>query len=148
MIAGGREVPMLYTHGINDEARRRLTVVPAGGHASLRLDRSGPFCQPLEGALELAIEPRACRRGAAAVVDLLDAPPEGDYADDQVAEAPNQIGGQDQPTEPGMGVPGGRLDNDDLLRELGELHGPSTSAGLPVPVEAYAVELVTTPSSG
>ncbi len=56
MIAGGREVPMLYTHGINDEARRRLTVVPAGGHASLRLDWSGPFCQPLEGALELAIE--------------------------------------------------------------------------------------------
>jgi hypothetical protein len=56
MIAGGREVPMLYTHGINDEAHRRLTVVPAGGHASLRLDWSGPFCQPLEGALELAIE--------------------------------------------------------------------------------------------
>jgi hypothetical protein len=58
----------------------------------------------------------------AAVVDLLDALPEGEYAQDEVAEALDQIGGRDQPAEPGMGVPGGRLDNDDLLRELGELH--------------------------
>jgi Family of unknown function (DUF6158)/Protein of unknown function (DUF2795) len=66
---------------------------------------------------------RARAAGApAAVVDLLDAQPEGEYAQDEVAEALNQIGGQDQPAEPGMGVSGGRLDNDDLLRELGELH--------------------------
>ncbi len=56
MLAGGRQVPMLYAHGINDEARNRVVAVPAGEHASLRLDWSGPFCQPVEGALELAIE--------------------------------------------------------------------------------------------
>ncbi|MEW2383971.1 hypothetical protein AB0873_18050 [Micromonospora sp. NPDC047707] len=56
MLAGGREIPMLYTHGINEEARVRVVVVPAGGHASLRLDWSGPFCQPTDGTMELAIE--------------------------------------------------------------------------------------------
>ncbi|MET8360238.1 hypothetical protein [Micromonospora sp. NPDC005171] len=56
MLAGGREVPMLYTHGINEEARTRVVAVPAGGHASLRLDWSGPFCQPPVVLLELAIE--------------------------------------------------------------------------------------------
>ncbi|MFE0531187.1 hypothetical protein ACFW0V_26660 [Micromonospora parva] len=55
MLMGGREVPMLYTHGINEEGRTRVVAVPPGGHASLRLDWSGPFCQPL-GLLELAIE--------------------------------------------------------------------------------------------
>ncbi|MET8260446.1 hypothetical protein ACFYPG_23125 [Micromonospora sp. NPDC005553] len=56
MRAGGREIPMLYTHGIDEEGRTRVVVVPAGGNASLRLDWSGPFCQPVKGALELAIE--------------------------------------------------------------------------------------------
>ncbi|MCG5469249.1 hypothetical protein LADH09A_003157 [Micromonospora sp. LAH09] len=56
MYAGGREIAMLYTHGMDDEARARVVVVPAGGQVSLRLDWSGPFCQPTEGALELAIE--------------------------------------------------------------------------------------------
>jgi hypothetical protein len=56
MLDGGREVPMLYTHGINDEGRTRVVAVPAGGHADLRLDWSGPFCQRLDGPLELAIE--------------------------------------------------------------------------------------------
>ncbi|RAO34047.1 hypothetical protein PSN13_02914 [Micromonospora saelicesensis] len=56
MLAGGREIPMLYTHGIDEEGRTRVVAVPAGGHASLRLDWSGPFCQPVKGALELAIE--------------------------------------------------------------------------------------------
>lgn len=56
MLANGREIPMLYTHGINEEARTRTVAVPAGGHASLRLDWSGPFCQPADGPLELAIE--------------------------------------------------------------------------------------------
>jgi hypothetical protein len=32
-----------------------VVAVPAGGHASLRLDWSGPFCQPIDGPLELAI---------------------------------------------------------------------------------------------
>ncbi|MFR9780721.1 hypothetical protein ACL02O_32335 [Micromonospora sp. MS34] len=56
MLAGGREIPMLYAHGINEEARARVVAVPAGGRASLRLDWSGPFCQPTDGTLELAIE--------------------------------------------------------------------------------------------
>ncbi|RZT77973.1 hypothetical protein EV382_1150 [Micromonospora violae] len=56
MLAGGREIPMLYTHGINEEGRARVVAVPAGGHASLRLDWSGPFCQPVIPPLELAIE--------------------------------------------------------------------------------------------
>ncbi|WP_327040147.1 hypothetical protein OG400_19835 [Micromonospora ureilytica] len=56
MLAGGREIPMLYTHGINEEGRTRVVAVPAGGHASLRLDWSGPFCQTVKGSLELAIE--------------------------------------------------------------------------------------------
>ncbi|MEV4121541.1 hypothetical protein [Micromonospora sp. NPDC049645] len=56
MHAGGREIPMLYTHGINEEGRARVVAVPAGGHASLRLDWSGPFCQPTVGPVELAIE--------------------------------------------------------------------------------------------
>lgn len=56
MLAGGREIPMQYAHNINEEARARVVAVPAGGHASLRLDWSGPFCQTIEGPLELAIE--------------------------------------------------------------------------------------------
>ncbi|MGW3605030.1 hypothetical protein [Micromonospora sp. NPDC005161] len=56
MLADGREIPMLYEHGINGEARARVVAVPAGGHASLRLDWSGPFCQPTDGTLELAIQ--------------------------------------------------------------------------------------------
>ena len=55
MLAGGREVPMHYTHGINDEARARVVAVPAGERVHLRLDWSGPFCVDLEGPLELAI---------------------------------------------------------------------------------------------
>jgi hypothetical protein len=57
MLVGGVEVPMFYSHRINDEARRRVIVVPAGGRASLRVDWTGPFCQPTAtGARELAIE--------------------------------------------------------------------------------------------
>ncbi|WP_433318534.1 hypothetical protein ACQP0U_12460 [Micromonospora sp. CA-269861] len=56
MRTGGREIPMLYTHGINEEGQTRVVAVPAGGHASLRLDWSGPFCRPTGGPLELAIE--------------------------------------------------------------------------------------------
>jgi hypothetical protein len=56
MLTGGREVPMLYAHGINEQAQARVIAVPAGGHASLHLDWSGPLCQPIDGPLELAIE--------------------------------------------------------------------------------------------
>jgi hypothetical protein len=56
MLADGREIPMLYAHNINEEARARVVAVPAGGHASLRLDWSGPFCQAIEGPRELVIE--------------------------------------------------------------------------------------------
>ncbi|MGK5741273.1 hypothetical protein [Micromonospora sp. URMC 103] len=56
MLAAGREIPMRYTHTINEEGRARVVAVPAGGHARLRLDWSGPFCQRPRGPLELAIE--------------------------------------------------------------------------------------------
>jgi hypothetical protein len=56
MLAGGREIPMLYTHGINEQARARVIAVPADGRAALRLDWSGPFCQQIDGPLELAIQ--------------------------------------------------------------------------------------------
>jgi len=56
MLAGGTEVPMQYGHTINAEARKRVTGVPAGGHASLRMDWSGPFCAQIAGPLEFAIE--------------------------------------------------------------------------------------------
>ncbi|MEH1164113.1 hypothetical protein V6V47_01855 [Micromonospora sp. CPCC 205539] len=56
MLAGEHEIPMLYTHDITEEAQAQVIAVPAGGHAGLRLDWSGPFCQPTAGPLELAIE--------------------------------------------------------------------------------------------
>jgi hypothetical protein len=56
MYAGGVEVPMLYASGISEEARQRVVAVPAGEHATLRLDWSGPFCQGVSGPLELAID--------------------------------------------------------------------------------------------
>src|SRR4051812_34757982 len=55
MFEGGRRLDMLYTHGINAEARRRVTVVAPGARATLRLDWSGPFCDDIVGPLELAI---------------------------------------------------------------------------------------------
>jgi hypothetical protein len=59
---------------------------------------------------------------SADVVALLDALPEGDYTQDEAAEALRQIGGPDRLPEPGAGVPGIQLSEDELLRELGELH--------------------------
>lgn len=56
MLSGGTEVPMQYGHTINAAARERVTGVPAGGHASLRMDWSGPFCEQLDGPLAFAIE--------------------------------------------------------------------------------------------
>ena len=56
MVVGTTKVPMLYTHNINDEARAKVTSVPPGGHASLRLDWGGPFCVELTGQPQLAIE--------------------------------------------------------------------------------------------
>jgi hypothetical protein len=51
------------------------------------------------------------------VVRALDALPEGEYSQDEVLDA---VGLLD--AEPGQGVPAGELTDDDLLRELGELH--------------------------
>src|SRR5689334_12598259 len=66
---------------------------------------------------------RVVATGASAeVVSLLDALPEGEYAQDEAAEALSRIGGADTAAEPGEGVPGGQLDDADLLRELAELH--------------------------
>jgi hypothetical protein len=55
LLAGDREVPMLYAHGISDEAQRRVIAVPAGGGASLRLDWTGPFCAPAQPPFTVAI---------------------------------------------------------------------------------------------
>jgi hypothetical protein len=66
---------------------------------------------------------RAVAAGAPAeMVILLDALPEGDYAQDEIAEALDQIGGRDEVAGPAGGVPGGQLSDEDLLREMGELH--------------------------
>ncbi|MDG4809581.1 hypothetical protein O7634_22765 [Micromonospora sp. WMMD1120] len=56
MLAGEREIPMHYTHDIDEAGRSRVVAVPAGGHARLRLDWSGPFCQSVRPPVELAIE--------------------------------------------------------------------------------------------
>jgi hypothetical protein len=54
------------------------------------------------------------------VVSALDALPEGEYAQDEVAEALEQVA---EPAEmPEAGVPANELDDDDLLRELAEVH--------------------------
>ncbi len=49
------EVPIGYSNGVTDEAAERVTVVPPGESAELRLDWSAPFCTPTNGSLELAI---------------------------------------------------------------------------------------------
>lgn len=51
----GRELPIGYSHAINEEGRTRVTVVPPGGRAELRLDWTGPFCVATTGPLELDI---------------------------------------------------------------------------------------------
>jgi len=56
MLSAGQQISMQYEHGIDAEAQRRVVVVPAGEHASLRLDWSGLFCQPVNRPLELAID--------------------------------------------------------------------------------------------
>lgn len=54
------------------------------------------------------------------VVDALDGLPEGEYAQDEVTDAMGEIG---EPTAtPGAGVAGKQLPDDDLIRELFELH--------------------------
>jgi hypothetical protein len=55
------------------------------------------------------------------LISWLDTLPEGEYAQDEAAEALSQIGAPEQRDEP-AGVPGDQLGADDLLRELGELH--------------------------
>ncbi|WP_216214030.1 hypothetical protein [Amycolatopsis aidingensis] len=49
------EVPIGYSHAVNREGAQRVTIVPPGKAAELRLDWSGPFCAPVDGPLELAI---------------------------------------------------------------------------------------------
>lgn len=54
---GGALVPILTTHGINDEARARKTAVAPGEAAVLRLDWSAPYCGPqlAEQVLEIQL---------------------------------------------------------------------------------------------
>lgn len=66
-----------------------------------------------------------CRRAAAAkapapMIDALDALPEGEYSQEEVAEALGLLGVPDR--FDGQGVPAADLADDDLLRELAELH--------------------------
>jgi hypothetical protein len=56
MLAAGAEISMLYAHGISGEARARVTVVPVGDTAQLRLDWSGPLCAPVSPPFALVIE--------------------------------------------------------------------------------------------
>ncbi|KAA2266140.1 hypothetical protein F0L68_03210 [Solihabitans fulvus] len=51
----GGELRIGYSHGVNDESRTRVTVVPPGGDAVLRLDWTGPFCLHPNGSVELDI---------------------------------------------------------------------------------------------
>jgi len=53
-------------------------------------------------------------------VTALEKLPEGEYAQDEVVEALAQVGPPQ--AEPGTGVPAEQLSDDDLVRELGELH--------------------------
>lgn len=57
----------------------------------------------------------------AEVMSALDELPEGEYAQDEVADAVGQLGGEPAPT-PGAGVPADRLTDEELLRELWALH--------------------------
>jgi hypothetical protein len=55
LFSAGHEVPIHYSHGINDEARRRVVVLVPGGHAQLRLDWTGPYCGTERAPFELRI---------------------------------------------------------------------------------------------
>jgi len=60
----------------------------------------------------------------ATVITTLEKLPEGEYAQDEVAEALAQLGSP-EPERPG-GIPAGELTDEDLLREMGELHRTRT----------------------
>jgi hypothetical protein len=49
------ELKIGYSRNVNDEAEQRVTIVPPGESADLRLDWSAPFCAPHDGSLELEI---------------------------------------------------------------------------------------------
>lgn len=49
------ELEIGYSHSVSDEARQRVTIVPPGESADLRVDWSAPFCTPAEQPLELEI---------------------------------------------------------------------------------------------
>ncbi len=55
------------------------------------------------------------------VMNALDELPEGEYAQDEVADAVGQLSGEPEPT-PGAGVPSSQLTDEELLRELRTLH--------------------------
>jgi hypothetical protein len=59
----------------------------------------------------------------AETMSLLDALPEGEYAQDEVGAALDQVQGTPPvPDEPGEGLPASLLDDVDLLRELASIH--------------------------
>jgi hypothetical protein len=56
------------------------------------------------------------------VLSALDALPEGEYAQDEVTEALGQLGASGRAAGSTPGIPGNQLSDDDLRRELAELH--------------------------
>ncbi|MET0236506.1 MAG: hypothetical protein ABW224_17795 [Kibdelosporangium sp.] len=75
LLAGGTEVQISYSHGINAEAAARPTIVPPGERAELRLDWTGPFCAAATGTRELLLRLPAGGGDLRAAVTTTDSPP-------------------------------------------------------------------------
>lgn len=56
------------------------------------------------------------------IVQSLDSLPEGEYAQDEIVEVLQDTSPGDRAVEVGLGVPAAELDDQDLLRELGDIH--------------------------
>jgi hypothetical protein len=55
LYSQGREVPIGYSHAVNDEARRRVYPVRPGVHVRVRLDWTAPFCADAPPPYELLL---------------------------------------------------------------------------------------------
>jgi hypothetical protein len=55
LLVEGRPAAVRSDHGINEEAERRVTAVPPGEGATLRVDWSAPFCGEAAGRQELEL---------------------------------------------------------------------------------------------
>jgi hypothetical protein len=88
----------------------------------------GSLLDQLYGGQERLSRDEIHRRAVAAdlpaeTMSLLDALPEGEYAQDEVGAALEQVQGTPPvPDEAGDGLPASSLDDEGLLRELGSIH--------------------------